>query len=445
MAHNTSNRHRSPAWKVAAVGAVGLLLGIPLLCVGVLQWERESRSDEATAAVAVSHGGPQRFYGPLLRVPYVREVSERVYENGQSVLRTREVREALFVAPGRLDVRVGQKTQVLHRAIYEIPTLVADIGVDASFPVTGLEQLPEGARLEPERAEWWLGLGDLGGVGTVALAARGEPIPFEAHEGSGWANLRAPATLRLDAEGRLEAMEVAGSVSLRGVDALSIGPGGAQTEVQWDSDWPDPSFGGAYLPFERSVSESGFSARWEISPFARGAPRVVAGSDFYPGMDRVAEVRLIRPTEGYHQVRRSLKYALGFVGLVLVLFLGCELSSGVRVHPAQYALLGMAQVSFYLLLLALSEHIGITWAYLLAGAATTALSGLYAIYAFGHRRFGLLTLGAVGTSYLFQWVLVRVEHHALLLGALLCFFTIAGLMHATRRVRWYAPAPSEEA
>ena len=47
-----------------------------------------------------------------------------------------------------------------------------------------------------------------------------------------------------------------------------------------------------------------------------------------------------------------------FVGLVFLTFFVFEALSGQRVHPAQYVLIGLAQMVFYLLLLSLAEHLG---------------------------------------------------------------------------------------
>ena len=63
----------------------------------------------------------------------------------------------------------------------------------------------------------------------------------------------------------------------------------------------------------------------------------------------------------YQTVVRSLKYAVMFVGLVFLTFFVFEALSGRGVHPAQYLLVGSAQMVFYLLLLSLSEYVGFDW------------------------------------------------------------------------------------
>ena len=77
----------------------------------------------------------------------------------------------------------------------------------------------------------------------------------------------------------------------------------------------------------------------------------------------------IRVADTYQSVTRSLKYVLLFLGLVFLTYFVFEATSGKRVHPAQYILVGTAQIIFFLLLLSLAEKIGFDFAFLLAGGA----------------------------------------------------------------------------
>ena len=81
----------------------------------------------------------------------------------------------------------------------------------------------------------------------------------------------------------------------------------------------------------------------------------------------------MRLVDSYRSVNRSLKYVLLFLGLVFITYFVFEVTTGKRVHPAQYVLVGTAQLIFYLLLLSLAEKIGFDWAFLLAGSATVGL------------------------------------------------------------------------
>ncbi|MFX5839562.1 inner membrane CreD family protein, partial [Acinetobacter baumannii] len=86
---------------------------------------------------------------------------------------------------------------------------------------------------------------------------------------------------------------------------------------------------------------------------------------------------LIETVDQYQLNQRSVKYALLFIGLTFLAFFLIEVLQQVRVHLVQYALVGIALVMFYVLLLALSEHIGFDAAYLLASAACVGQIGVY--------------------------------------------------------------------
>jgi uncharacterized membrane protein YhaH (DUF805 family) len=65
----------------------------------------------------------------------------------------------------------------------------------------------------------------------------------------------------------------------------------------------------------------------------------------------------IRLADTYRSTRRSLHYIALFLGLVFLTYFLFETMTGRRVHPAQYALVGIAQTIFYLLLLSMAEHL----------------------------------------------------------------------------------------
>ena len=67
---------------------------------------------------------------------------------------------------------------------------------------------------------------------------------------------------------------------------------------------------------------------------------------------------------------KLLALVLGVLVFGAVFF--TEALRAVEVHPLQYGLTGAALAIFFLLLLALSEHIGFGWAYLLAAAVCSA-------------------------------------------------------------------------
>jgi inner membrane protein involved in colicin E2 resistance len=145
----------------------------------------------------------------------------------------------------------------------------------------------------------------------------------------------------------------------------------------------------------------------------------------------------IRLADSYRSIRRSLHYITLFLGLVFLTYFLFEVLTGKSLHPAQYALVGIAQTVFYLLLLSLAEHLGFDLSYLIAGASTIALFAVNTKWVFGSRKLGLRSLGAFTSLYVFIYVLLRVEAYALLVGAVASFAAVAAAMYITRNVDWY--------
>ena len=159
----------------------------------------------------------------------------------------------------------------------------------------------------------------------------------------------------------------------------------------------------------------------------------------------------IRLADSYRSIRRSLHYITLFLGLVFLTYFLFEVLTGKSVHPAQYALVGIAQTIFYLLLLSLAEHLGFDLSFLIAGACTVALFAVNTEWVFRSRKLAARSLAAFTGLYAFIYVLLRVEAYALLLGAVVSFAAVAAAMYITRNVDWYGsgtpsphltPAPS---
>ena len=148
------------------------------------------------------------------------------------------------------------------------------------------------------------------------------------------------------------------------------------------------------------------------------------------------QVNFVSPLNPYQTVNRALKYAVLFIGLVFLSYFLMETLLGVRVHPAQYLLIGIAQAVFYLLLLAFAEHIGFTLAFILSAAATVVLTAGYAGAVFG-RDLIWKSAGVFGAVYALLFVLMRIQDFALMVGALISFIAIAATLYLTRNMDWY--------
>jgi inner membrane protein len=146
----------------------------------------------------------------------------------------------------------------------------------------------------------------------------------------------------------------------------------------------------------------------------------------------------IKLVDSYRSVNRSLKYVLLFLGLVFLTYFIFEATTGKRVHPAQYILVGIAQIIFYLLLLSLAEKIGFDLSFLLAGGATVLLLSANAEWVFSSRKQGIRALAIFTPLYTLIYLLLRLQDDALLFGSIASFAAVSAAMYFTRHIDWYS-------
>ena len=171
---------------------------------------------------------------------------------------------------------------------------------------------------------------------------------------------------------------------------------------------------------------------------------VLAASSETPSA-QPATVLGVRLADSYRSMRRSLHYITLFLGLVFLTYFLFEVMTGKSLHPAQYALVGIAQTIFYLFLLSLAEHLGFDLSFLVAGTCTVTLFALNTDWVFRSRKLALRSLAAFTTLYAFIYVLLRVEAYALLAGATASFAAVAAAMYVTRNVDWYGNGATTDA
>ena len=220
---------------------------------------------------------------------------------------------------------------------------------------------------------------------------------------------------------------------------LDFVPLADSTEVKLASNWPHPSFVGAWMPDERSIGAEGFTSTWRTTRHSSGGTaywKQHARTGRAMESDLATGVAFFDPVNIYALTYRATEYAFlvvlfTFGGIALM-----EAAAGVRLHLVQYALVGSALAVFFLLLLALSEHVAFDTAYLAAASACLALLGAYLRHPLGSsRRAGVFAcFGAALYGALF--VLLKSEDHALLLGSLMVFALLALAMLGTRKVDW---------
>ena len=237
--------------------------------------------------------------------------------------------------------------------------------------------------------------------------------------------------------------EVSSSLRFSGAQRIAVLAYGKTTHLTAQGDWPNPGFDGGFLPGSRTISGNGYTAEWSLPFIARGV-RAEGASETIAGLDATAlGVSFIEVADPYQSVNRSVKYVPLFLGLVFLSYFIFEVTTGKRVHPAQYILVGVAQIIFYLLLLALAERIGFDFAFLLAGNATVVLLSTNAGWVFSSKKYGFKALCVFTPLYMLIYTLLRLEDNSLLVGAVASFMAVAAAMYFTRKIDWYN-SPTEK-
>ncbi len=139
----------------------------------------------------------------------------------------------------------------------------------------------------------------------------------------------------------------------------------------------------------------------------------------------------------YRLLDRVLKYAILFISLTFLAFFLTEVIYKLKLHPIQYLLIGLGLAEFYLLLLALMEHIGFLWAYTIAAAMTILLISFYSRFVLKTQKGGVLVAVFLTAIYSYLLVILNLETYALLSGALLLFIVLSLVMFITRNLDWH--------
>lgn len=438
--------------KIALLLLLSLLLMIPVHAIMELNRERQAYRSQAINSIMASSSGPQRLLGPVLVQPYTRAVT--VEQDGKRF--ERKLQLYRYLLPEQLDVQASMEVTPRKLGIYQAQVYHTRLSLSGRLPadldgktlVSGEPDLTvDGAdpALVPGRPYLSLVLSDARGISSVPELLLGEQrIPFApgALLGDDLAGIHAPLATLPNEDGRFHI-----ELDLQGMDQLEVVPLGQDSKLNLAGNWPHPNFLGDFLPGSRTLTASGFDASWQTSWFATDMEsrfnRMMRGGDEpLPSFS----VSLVQPVDHYQQNERAAKYALLFIGLTFLSFFMFELLRGLRVHPIQYALVGMGLAIFYLVLLALTEHLGFTWAYLVASLASVLLNGFYLSHVLGGPKQGMGFAALLGLVYAILFGLLQAEETALLLGALLLFAILALVMGLTRKLDWYGvmgnPPPS---
>ncbi len=425
--------------KTLMIGLLTLLLLIPLGMIESKISERKYLQTQVQQDIARSASGAQTLAGPYLVIHYkVRERTTRLDDKGQEKIFVSEAGPyETVIAPHKLDIDGSAEVETRHRGIYQARLYNLRSRVAGSFDVPlgyGIGKPLDD--IIPQATYLVVNVSDSRGIRNApSLTLNNQKLEF------------APGSIKpLAGNGMHVPLETLNPIvphhfdfsfplDLQGMSTLAITPSGNQTAMTLKSPWPHPSFGGGYLPRQRQVDNTGFSASWLVTNLARNNA-AQPGSNTMAAGDRFS-VEFIDPVNVYLMSERAVKYGVMFVVLMFTSFFLFEVLKGLRIHPMQYLLVGLAMAMFFLLIISLSEHIPFWMAYVASGTACVALIGIYLAGVLKNRTPALAFSSSIALLYAVLYGVLQSEDNALLMGAVLLFTALAGVMLLTRRMDWY--------
>ena len=418
---------------VTLIGTMLVLL-IPLMVIRGLIVERADYRGEVEEAISRSTSGPQKLVGPLIAIPVTEMYT--TLENNHEVSQKRTFIH--FWLPESLVVEGNQNVEPRKVGIYEGQVWKTDVNIKAEFDTSRLESLNH-ANITLGKPFMVMAVGDTRGIGVVnAPGLDGTPLHVE--PGTGIAEEPQGLHVKLpDFPFTPKKFNLDFSLVLSGTGNFSVVPLGRNSELVLNSNWPHPNFIGDFLPVKREVSPTGFQARWQSSWFANNLGEQFADADKFASPDLPSfNVAVATPADHYQLTDRATKYALLLIALTFTAFFFFEMLTGRRMHPIQYLLVGLSLVMFYFLLLALSEHIGFTTAWVAASLVGALMNGVYLQAVLKSWRSSLLFTLALLVLDGVMWALLRSEESSLLLGTGVLLMALCGVMFLTRNLDWYA-------
>ncbi|HGX3202364.1 TPA: cell envelope integrity protein CreD [Klebsiella pneumoniae] len=421
-------------WKITTLIGCIVLLSLPLMMVRELINERADYRSEVVDAIEQSTSGSQKLAGPLIAIP-ITETLTRM-ENQKEVNYQRSW--VYYWLPESLAVAGKQTVESRRMGIYSGQVWHNALQIKASFDPLRLAALRK-TNIVLGQPRLVVSVGDARGIGAIhAPEVNGNVLSVEPGLGISGDGAGIHMPMPALAEDN-KPLEIAFSLDLNGTGEFSLVPLGRNSELQLTSNWPHPGFLGSFLPTQREVSAAGYRAHWQSSWFANDM-----GSYFKDDMEipwsrlPAFSADVMSLADQYQLTDRATKYAILLIGLTFMAFFVFESLTRRPLHPMQYLLVGLSLVLFYLVLLALSEHIGFTAAWLAASLSGAVMNGIYLQAVLRGWRNSLLFVAALLLLDGVMWFLLHSEDSALLLGTGVLALALSVLMFLTRRVDWYA-------
>jgi inner membrane protein len=437
-------------FRVVGIVGVAFALWIALSMIEGLGAQRQGQRVVATQSIAASVAGAPTLVGPWMsrqcEETYVESTKTSYTENEKTKqrdeIKTLKRSSVLQSLPEQSQFAGNIKIEQRYRGIYKANVLGAQVTGSAQWlTLSELAQPTVKApviKIECSPITMQLYVSDQRTLRDAKLTLNGTAV--EARSGTRHPQLGTGFSAEVPEEWTQRATPVEAKLTLQlvGTEALEIVPLAKSNTIALQSNWPHPSFLGAFLPTEHSITHEGFTARWAISSLSSDARVQFSDGNAKPNHLQGLRVQFIDPINPAVLSERATKYGVLFVLLTFVGVGALQVLRKLSIHPMQYFMTGAALAVFFLLLISLSEHIAFHSAYAFAAGACALLLGLYAVGMLRSRLRATAFGAAIASLYGLLYLVLKSEQHALLAGSLTVFAALATVMLLTRNFDWAA-------
>ena len=424
--------------KLGVITIIILTLLIPSSWIQDLVSDREAYQQQMMGNVSDKWSGSQLIRGPVLIIPYKKQLTE-IGANNTTV--SRQTTGNIYVLPQALQIKAGVKTEKFEKGIYDAIVYNSAVQLQGNFIKPDIAQLGINPNdVMYDKARLVFSLSDLKGLkNNPLIKIQNQTYTAEPANGDGVLfnnSLQVNFPLQKDTGFVFSyALDIKGSNDL---NFLNIGK---TTDVEINSDWKSPNFNGRFLPDTRDTTDKGFKAKWHTSYYNRPFPQQWLNDNYNLTSkkalsDALFGVKLQLPVDQYHKVMRTTKYSLLIILLTFVSLFMTEMIKKVRIHLFNYTLIGAAMVVYYTLLLSFSEQIGYNYAYLLSSVSTIALISIFTAALLKNRNMARLFTFILSIFYGFIFIIIQLETLSLLFGSIALFLIIAALMYFSLKINW---------
>ncbi len=423
--------NNSVTLKLIIITVLMLLLLIPASMIKSIIREREQLNNDAISEVSNKWAQSQEVNGPLLSIPLTYER----FENKKTV----RVRKYLHILPENLNIDGNIDPKKLKRGIYEVVVYKSDIQFSGDFNLDQKIDTTNLKSIDFEEVFLTVGISDLRGIkNKVAVKWNNKEIPVEPGTKIN-SIIKTGITANLPNNFKMgDKINFEFKMDLNGSQNLSFVPLGSNTMVNIASTWDSPSFNGKFLPDNRDVSETGFTADWKVLELNRNFPKYWLSTSTPPNLRGEAfGLDLLLPLDDYQKNMRSAKYAAMTICLTFLIFFLVEISTKRKIHPFQYTLVGLALCLFYVLLVSITEHTNFNIAFGISTVGIVSMISLYSISVFQNKKMSLLLVAVLTAIYSFLFVTLQMADYALLMGSVGLIIILGATMYFTRNINWY--------